>query len=369
MKITMISNNSFLNGEHLSKIAWKNSRPDDEDTPLKKILLIDAPVNEIPCATLAIECTILEREIFTSLRDHSLWAMTSRVSDPTVWDIPSSIYITKEQQKILDDHLKEMCSEKDKGVHQDLYRMHMPLCATTAFTTTINLRNLIKIYLFMYELATRNKSLYNHLLKSCSEILNILKLMTATDNLDEVLKRYSYVDFLPAIDSNFTGRSGDFVTITENVSIALRAQIVRHRNFQFTDDLIGIFLNEDVWTYPISTSIKIQLSAHNNIWKGIISKRSCWMTQYDIWGGIISKASNYIAIDESILPCKNTCPYNKDAELRYTNADPGSPCPKHAHIYNIPVTQQLILDMKSQLIKEPRPKFWDRIIDKIERRL
>ena len=90
MKIEIISDDRYVlktssigkSYKHLAREAWELSRSKDDETPLKRILSIDAPVNEIPSLVLNIECTILEREIFASYRDHVMWARTSRVDNP-----------------------------------------------------------------------------------------------------------------------------------------------------------------------------------------------------------------------------------------------------------------------------------------------
>ena len=88
MKIKLISSNINSGKKNLSRIAWELSRSPDDATPLDTILSIDAPVNEIPSVVLSIECTILEREIFASFRDHVMWARTSRVDAPENFEIP-----------------------------------------------------------------------------------------------------------------------------------------------------------------------------------------------------------------------------------------------------------------------------------------
>ena len=82
MKIEIISDDRLDSSQkNLSRVAWELSRSPDDKTPLDTILSIDAPVNEVPSIVMSVECTILEREIFASFRDHVMWARTSRRHD------------------------------------------------------------------------------------------------------------------------------------------------------------------------------------------------------------------------------------------------------------------------------------------------
>jgi hypothetical protein len=65
------------------------------------------------------------------------------------------------------------------------------------------------------------------------------------------------------------------------------------------------------------------------------------------------------------LPCKEYCVFGKDAELRYTDKDPGSPCPKHIIINKRVITEQQLVDINKQYELEKRPQFWRKIINEI----
>ena len=71
---------NVANINHAMK-AWTVSRPNDKDTSLRDILKLDLPVNEFINVNLVIESTIIEREIITTMRNHVMWAQTSRVQD------------------------------------------------------------------------------------------------------------------------------------------------------------------------------------------------------------------------------------------------------------------------------------------------
>ena len=150
MIINIISEDTIAEKKHIARLCWELSRSPDDETPLDTILSIDAPVNEIPSYVLNIECTILEREIFASFRDHVMWARTSRVDSPS--DFTTFSYFDRYKH-----HLEFIRSSIDKkvrlGIIQDEYRMLIPLCSNTSFSTRISWRGLIKIYKFYEHLS------------------------------------------------------------------------------------------------------------------------------------------------------------------------------------------------------------------------
>ena len=146
MKIEIISDDRASSGKNLSRVAWELSRSPDDTTPLDTILSIDAPVNEIPSIVMSVQCTILEREIFASFRDHVMWARTSRVDAPSEFVVPEYFQLSEDNATIM--LLKQKIkADMDAGIIQDEYRLHMPICAMTSFTTRLSWRGLIKIYI------------------------------------------------------------------------------------------------------------------------------------------------------------------------------------------------------------------------------
>ena len=67
-------------------------------------------------------------------------------------------------------------------------------------------------------------------------------------NLQKYADNYSFVDPIPTLLKSETadGKIGPMVTIFQKMSIALRAQLVRHRNFSFKDNLIEIEIREEL---------------------------------------------------------------------------------------------------------------------------
>jgi hypothetical protein len=365
MKIQIISNDfeytelSMLYGErkHLSRVAWELSRSRDDTTPLDTILSIDAPVNEIPSVVLSVECTILEREIFASYRDHVMWARTSRVDDPAKFE--TELYFESKYPEELKELRAKIKKDVDAGVIQDLYRANMPLCAKTSFTTRVSWRGLIKIYKFFEHLQT----LDGYFLFAVRELEKLFK-------LEEYAKNYSFVNPIPNLEENeqASGKTGPIITIFQTMSISLRAQLVRHRNFTFKDNLYQIISDGDSFIKTIGDDIKISISAETEFWKTVINKRQCWIAQYGIWKDVIIGAQKYLTISEQDLPCnKGFCPYTRDAELRHTDDDPGAPCPIHSNLTSMPIDKKY-MDMVN-IEASYRPAFWQKHIKNLEIKL
>jgi hypothetical protein len=304
---------------------------------------------------MSIECTILEREIFASFRDHVMWARTSRVDAPSEFTVPDYFKYSEVMDDIimLKDKIKV---DMDAGVIQDEYRLHMPICATTSFTTRLSWRGLIKIYKFYEKLAKIDP----YFVIGKTEMNNKFQLHKYADN-------YSYVDPIPMIQEHemVSGGIGPIVTVFQEMTIGLRAQVVRHRNYTIKDNLMEIITAKDCWTRTLGDKIKISISAEIEFWKTVVNKRQCWIAQYGIWKNIIVVAQEYIPIGEQDLPCnKGFCPYTRDAELRHTDDDPGAPCPIHSDLTSTPIDPKY-MDMV-RIEASYRPAFWQKHIDKLE---
>ena len=355
MKIEIISDDRVSSGKNLSRVAWELSRSPDDTTPLDTILSIDAPVNEIPSIVMSVQCTILEREIFASFRDHVMWARTSRVDAPSEFVVPEYFQLSEDNATIM--LLKQRIkADMDAGIIQDEYRLHMPICAMTSFTTRLSWRGLIKIYKLYEYLATINE----YFVVGKAELNNKFQLHKYAGN-------YSFVNPIPMLQEKemVSGNIGPVVTVFQEMTIGLRAQVVRHRNYTIKDNLMEIIKSKDCWTRTLGDKIKISISAEIEFWKTVVNKRQCWIAQYGIWKDIIIVAQEYISISEQDLPCnKGFCPYTRDAELRHTDDDPGAPCPIHSDLTSTPIAQKY-MDMV-RIEASYRPAFWQKHIDKLE---
>ena len=355
MKIEIISDDRVSSGKNLSRVAWELSRSPDDTTPLDTILSIDAPVNEIPSVVMSVQCTILEREIFASFRDHVMWARTSRVDAPSEFVVPEYFQLSEDNETIL--LLKQKIkADMDAGIIQDEYRLHMPISAITSFTTRLSWRGLVKIYKLYEHLATINE----YFVIGKTELNNKFQLHKYAGN-------YSYVDPIPMLKEHekTSGVIGPIVTVCQEMTIGLRAQVVRHRNYTIKDNLMEIIKSEDCWTRTLGDKITISISAEVDFWKTVVNKRQCWIAQYGIWKDIIIAAQKYISVSEQDLPCnKGFCPYTRDAELRHTDDDPGAPCPIHSDLTSTPIAQKY-MDMV-RIEASYRPAFWQKHIEKLE---
>jgi len=339
-----------IDSPDIVKKAWEISRPKDVDSKIEDIIKIDAPILDIPSATLHVKSTILEREIFATMRDHIIWAQTSRVNDPFHWPVPEEIY----HGPSLNMLYKKMKSEYDKGMSQDEYRLNLPLCLSTEYTLKISIRSLIKVW----------KYFKNSEVQYIRDNSNYLKLVLS-EFFDSEFESIKPIDILKSPDDIESGVIGDFIVLNFKASLALRAQLIRHKLI-FVRDGLADLMNDEIWNNPISTEIPIQICADKSFIKSLAEKRSCWMAQYGIWKPIMEEINKHLDLSETILPCDNKCPYDKDAELRYTSADPGSPCPKHAIITDKKVCGELHGDMINQFTNESRPEFWVKLINQVE---
>jgi hypothetical protein len=355
MKLKILSDNTLSSDKkHLSRVAWEFSRTPDDSTPLDTILSIDAPVNEIPSVVMSVECTILEREIFASFRDHVMWARTSRVDAPENFVVPKWFSVDKDDKLLLIDLKNKIQNDIKNDVIQDEYRMHMPLCSKTSFTTNVSWRGLIKIY-----------KLYEYL-STIDEYFLIGKVELEKYGLKKYSDNYSFVNPMPPIkkEEMVSGKIGPIVTVFQEMTIALRAQVARHRNFIIKDNLIDIIQNNG-WFKTLGDKINISISAEIEFWKTVVNKRQCWIAQYGIWKDIIIDAQKHIEISEQDLPCnKGFCPYTRDAELRHTDDDPGAPCPIHSNLSSMPIDKKY-MDMV-HIEASYRPAFWQKHINKLK---
>jgi hypothetical protein len=136
-------------------------------------------------------------------------------------------------------------------------------------------------------------------------------------------------------------RIGEFCFASLEVSLGLRAQLVRHRAISFNDGFNAL-LQTDHWaTSSMDSTIPTQIVMPFSFAKTLVSKRSCWIAQTDLWLPIINILRTG-AIDANIetLPCSDgKCKFTRDNDLRKSAKDPSPPCPLFANLYNTPLTK------------------------------
>lgn len=335
--------------------AWMASRHLGADT--SGIKDVDAPVMDFPVVTLAVECTILEREIIVSYRDHVMWARTSRVDSPL--DFVVDPCVAEELKFFVAAAKSRMIQDMNEGMAQDQYRMSLPVMALTSFTMQISTRSLIKLYRTFRDLRAAGCSdtddLFSSAIIAIGNVLSDIGISAADSKI-------KYVNVLPTIKNGATGRVGDMLTVyLPRAPLALRAQVIRHRSLSVKDGLRDFII--DGLHYTIGNTLPMSVSADVDTWIDIISKRSCWMAQHDLWKPLVDIARNQLGSDERLLPCsKGVCPYDLDAKLRYTDKDPGAPCPMHAWLNKRNLDWHEIQACEDQVEAEGRPEFWSNII-------
>lgn len=315
--------------------AWRLSRDPSQHPDTEMIAGVDAPVMEMPSAILNFqEFTIVEREIFCSLRNHVVWARTSRVDDPREFTCPE-IFRT-------DDHelyRRRMILCAEQGQKQDEWRLLLPLCAHTNWTQRISLRDLARLAVYFgylqkkvadRQLAIRFGEVQYRIIETLCEMLDG-KLAIALLNSQKVIK-FLHEESLP-VTINST-RLPNFTIINACVNVGLRAQIVRHRELQFVDDFLSVINTDDFSHLQLSKLVNMQLVARNDVWQAVLSKRACWIAQAELWQPLIKSFGWHPP-----LPCAETnqCPFEVDARARLEpGKDPNPPCPVFCNLYKVP---------------------------------
>ena len=344
--------------------AWRLSRNLEKTTPWQEIFTIDCPVTEFPQAFLHFEdFTLLEREIFASNRAHVMWARTSFVDDPLKFRMPEEV---EPDHGFIATQKTKMDAERDAGLHQDQWRQHLPLLSLTSFSMRVSFRDVIKYAKYFSHLSGLSSTLmlrFGHVEEELMKVAT--KMVGSYDRAEQAFDTYSLARFLCHDPVSHEFKRTDVRNITVlNISVPfwIRAHFARHRPITFVDDLFRLLIHPNVVRADINAAIGMQIAATQDVWKALLSKRSCWMTQstlsgkMDPWQQIIEA----FGVDEQILPCAaGDCPYRKDAELRLTDEDPGCPCPMHMKLYGVdpePWRAQLAQAYPS------RPEFWRTVI-------
>lgn len=337
--------------------AWNISRPGANETEYANICGIDAYINDIPSFVLHIEAPIIIREIFASMIGHAMWAATSRVTDPVNFEIDESMYVHADEY----EGVRElMISNKEHYVPQDIYRLNMPVAAKTNFVCRISVRQLVKMKKYFRDLCLEDNHFYSAFFEMRNNINEVLLNSFSINEISQ-MQKYKSANFVNSVSDDFvdgqTGTKNGHTTFAITAPFSLRSHIARHNIIQMNDDLVKachspVFLN---------TQIRMQLAASTSAWMDIYSKRSCWMAHYGLWKPLLNMIENELAPEEGSLPCRGDgcqCPYSADAEKRFTEADPGAPCPVYARSNKIALTKQDKDSILNQMQYDNRPNFW-----------
>jgi hypothetical protein len=374
MKIEAIS----VDGLDLALAGWRFSRHDAAAADWREVYTIDVPVNELPSAVLLIrDATILEREVFTSMRNHVVWARTSHVDDPAAFVVPEELAVASNEA-----NRARMVSERDAGLSQDEWRRHLPVTSLTAFAIRISFRDLVKLIGYLRVLAADLAiidAVADVFADAAVELTEVgSTYFTGGDAalVAAAADAYQPVRFLhhgPIADpgahvwgeSSNTFAVGEFVVSRIEVPLWLRAQIVRHRPLAIVDTLYrDVLASPAVLDLTIEAPVRVEVAAARAYWRTVLSKRTCWLAQdslagrRDPWQVIIDGHG----FDRDMLPCHDgRCPYAGDASLRVSGADPGCPCPRYCDISGVdkaPFRDRMIVAARS------RHPFWLEEIDR-----
>ena len=354
MKVTT---ESFVDMNQNSQ-AWMFSRPEvPKDTTYFDIASLDLPTNEFARFTLQIESSIIEREIFASLRDHVMWARTSRVEDVLqfVMDEPDM----ELEVNAIRNVMKEA---KDSGVRQDEYRLSLPLLARTHYSISISFRALVKVTKFFEYLSTvcasgleeRFERFAKELWKAI-ELVGISPQDVITYKPYEILNSANIFEPFPT-----TSKANGIITVQAKLPMYLRSQLVRHRGIGIQDNLFALIGDPDIFTADLNYELIVVSYGSEQAFQEVLSKRSCWLAHYLIWADYLNLISSQCDNLENALPCSDgVCPYNEDAMLRYEGKDPNPPCPIHVRSNGLKINQLQVDNIRKMITLDNRPvAFW-----------
>jgi hypothetical protein len=364
MKIEVLS----IDGLSLAAEAWRLSR--DVTMPIEwdDIYTVDSPCCEMPSAFCHFkDFMILEREILASSRTHVMWARTSFVDSPDKYQVPRDVVVDKWAHA---EYRRKMEEGKAAGQHQDEWRRFLPLSATTSFTMRVSYRDAIKFakyFMYLCDSDWLSSSLRPRFVEIVHHLVEIVDMFTGSRerthkaidlmSLAKLLNEESLdlVEFDPIIE-----KTGVIVACVK-VPVWIRAHFVRHRIISIADDFLELLKMDDVLNLTIETSVNMTIAATKEIWRSLLGKRSCWLTQStlsaerDPWQNIIDKFLSRLG--DQVLPCASgECPYHRDARNRLEGTDPGIPCPRYVSLNHLPISNELAARIEQAL--KSRGRYW-----------
>lgn len=324
---------------HSATAGWLGSRSLEQMVSAEEIAGIDASVNELPTALFYFrDMMILERELFVTPRNHVIWARTSRVDDPRLFMVPME-FRSPDHDRLRTD----MRRLADEGVHQDQWRMMLPLCALTSWTARLTFRDAVRMVRYFIDVALlvqeTNRPLSTRLLRTSNDIETSLR---KAFGLPHNVIANAVVNFKPItiqslpdyIESNSRRTLGEVTSLQMWLPIATRAQLARHREIIISDGFVHMLNCAGSEQSLIGRKVYVQAVALTTTWRTVLGKRTCWMAQADLWEPITTLFGGATAG----LPCAGgACPYAEDAKQRLTGNDPGAPCPRYSNLTNTPL--------------------------------
>lgn len=302
------------------KKAWMMSRPYQKEIDCidwDKILKMDMSLQSLNPICLHFKSSMAFRELITTLRDHSVWAQTSRVNPISQMQIPD--YAT-EIGLDYDDLVNEILS---LGLlpteQQDDFRQNLRMCTLTEYFATLDIRSWIRFCKYLFEYQTEYFKIYG--IPILGELLV---------SLEEFFK-YSYTSSLIPGNLDYEDQLiaiGDYYFISTEISFSLRAQLVRHKYIQITDELPFMHISM-LEGSKLCDKERVNLIMKKCDYAELARKRSCWIAQFSLYCDLLKPWFTDHNLIETIPcnGCKDKCAYSGDMQGRLEGKDPGLVCP------------------------------------------
>ncbi len=315
-------------GDHdYRQIAWFNSRPylkdeisGPEEVDLEQFETMDLSLAAMRMVTMEVYSSAGFRELIFGLRPYFTWSATSRVNPILETQFPS--YLDEQRRKEVEDRMDLVIANIDKDIHQDLNRLNLTLGYMGMYTLTLDFRTLIgtikwiKKYVPLY---------FEHYGLPIEKQLKI--------NVDDYDYGYPVgIDFPSEGGDEFIRHSDNSIYQTIDISIGMRAQLVRHSALVIKDSLPSEMM-DDVQLYEsrgLDSSVRVSLNGPEGVFENMVKHRVCYLAQIDMWSVLTLpwiKESKSIA---QWLPCSGNgrkCRYKEDMKGRIEGKDPGMVCP------------------------------------------
>jgi hypothetical protein len=360
MKIEVLG----IDGLALAAEAWRLSRDVDKPIEWSDVYTVDSPCCEFPSAFLHFHgFSIIDREVLASNRIHTMWARTSFVDSPLKFEVPPTLAPMVDARRHRELRQK-MEAGQASGQHQDEWRVFLPLCAATSFVMRVSYRDLVKYSkYFMYLGDIVSPFLCDHFVEVAAQLTQVIDLFTGSRQMSREAKgMMSMPKFLhegvvlaePIVDH------GGVIVATLDLPVWVRAHFIRHRIITVADTFLELIKQSDVLDLTIDEPVRVKIAAGDEIWQGLLGRRSCWLTGStlstgrDPWIKIIDQFT--VRFGHHVLPCADgACPHYRDARNRLEGTDPGYPCPRYMNLNNIDKTPWL--DKLNQAVKS-RSAYW-----------
>lgn len=377
MDVKVVALNVYADGAiqgdirmHLSEAAWMESRPESKDS-LEKILSIDAPVNEMPSAVLKIRSSAVIREVITSIREHVMWATTSRISTIDQlrnFEVPESF---GEEYKEFFEDIRRDISNAGTVLSIDNARLFLPAIHMTEYMVRLSLRSIVKLrhQFDIFANKTGDGGVGKMFEKAALALDPIIERMDFGVGIKSMIK---YTPLLRSVPSSISKQLfiPDVKRVHDNVSLrlhapfSLRTHVTRHRALHLRDEL-SYFIRGNLAALRLNTLINMEIFADIDTWENVIRIRSCWIAQFNLWEKIVKPVANELGALRS-LPCDNGfCPYSVDAERRLGSDDPGTPCPIYLRLTGRVATALDVRKMHEHVRNDHRYPFWHDEIKKV----